>query len=158
LALSSTLVVQGSMTGIVFNIGDDTVVGNVVALTASNASVQTNLQKEIERFAITISSLAVSMFFISLMFWALNTRVLHPGFATVAGAIINAIGCLTAFVPQGLPVCVALSLTVIARRMSAKSVLVKNLATVETVGTMSILCSDKTGTLTEGKMFVQQVC
>ena len=53
---------------------------------------------------------------------------------------------------QGLPICVALSLTVIARRMAKRQVLVKNLATIETLGCMSVLCSDKTGTLTAGKM------
>ena len=56
------------------------------------------------------------------------------------------------FFLQGLPVCVALSLTIVARRMSARHVLVKNLATIETLGCMSVLCSDKTGTLTEGNM------
>lgn len=53
---------------------------------------------------------------------------------------------------KGLPVCVALSLTIIAKRMAKRNVLVKNLATIETLGCMSVLCSDKTGTLTEGKM------
>lgn len=53
---------------------------------------------------------------------------------------------------QGLPICVALSLTVVARRMAKRQVLVKNLATIETLGCMSVLCSDKTGTLTAGKM------
>jgi len=55
-------------------------------------------------------------------------------------------------ISQGLPICVALSLTVVARRMAKRQVLVKNLATIETLGCMSVLCSDKTGTLTEGKM------
>lgn len=54
--------------------------------------------------------------------------------------------------PQGLPVSFALSLTVIARRMAKRSVLVKNLANIETLGCISVLCSDKTGTLTAGKM------
>ena len=53
---------------------------------------------------------------------------------------------------KGLPLSVALSLTIIARRMAARRVLVKNLATIETLGCMSVLCSDKTGTLTEGNM------
>jgi sodium/potassium-transporting ATPase subunit alpha len=53
---------------------------------------------------------------------------------------------------KGLPVCVALSLTIIAKRMAKHNTLVKNLATIETLGCMSVLCSDKTGTLTLGKM------
>jgi hypothetical protein len=53
---------------------------------------------------------------------------------------------------QGLPVCVALSLTIIAKRMGKRNVLIKNLAAIETLGCMSVLCSDKTGTLTMGLM------
>lgn len=52
--------------------------------------------------------------------------------------------------------CVALSLTIIAKRMAKRNVLVKNLATIETLGCMSVLCSDKTGTLTQGKMVSAQ--
>jgi sodium/potassium-transporting ATPase subunit alpha len=55
-------------------------------------------------------------------------------------------------VEQGLPLCVAVSLTIIAKRMAKRNVLVKNLATIETLGCMSVLCSDKTGTLTTGVM------
>ncbi len=58
------------------------------------------------------------------------------------------------FSPQGLPICFALAMSIIARRLATRSVLVKNLSTVETMGCMSVLCSDKTGTLTEGRMFV----
>jgi sodium/potassium-transporting ATPase subunit alpha len=56
------------------------------------------------------------------------------------------------YIYQGLPVCVALSLTIVAKRMAKHHVLVKNLATIETLGCMSVLCSDKTGTLTMGQM------
>ena len=101
--------------------------------------------------------------------WGAWLRKSFPAYETASGAIINSIGCLTAFVPQvilirsirilcaqcvfkGLPVCVALSLTIIAKRMAKHNVLVKNLATIETLGCMSVLCSDKTGTLTLGKM------
>ena len=87
-----------------------------------------------------------------MIVWASWLRTTYPNFITASEAVVNSIGCLTAFVPQGLPICVALSLTIIAKRMAKRNVLVKNLATVETLGCMSVLCSDKTGTLTEGKM------
>lgn len=80
-----------------------------------------------------------------------------PGYETTSIAIVNSIGCLTAFVPQGLPTCVALSFTVIARHVAKRQVLVKNLGTAETLGCMSVLYSDKTGTLTAGKMLVQNI-
>ena len=105
-----------------------------------------------------------------MIVWATWLNKAFPGYENASGAIINSIGCLTAFVPQaspflfypitkshlsiyqGLPVCVALSLTIVAKRMAKHHVLVKNLATIETLGCMSVLCSDKTGTLTMGQM------
>ena len=56
-----------------------------------------------------------------------------------------------------MPVCVALALTIFARRMAARKVLVKNLSIIETVGAMTVLCSDKTGTLTQGNMHVEKM-
>jgi sodium/potassium-transporting ATPase subunit alpha len=171
LALTSTFVVQGKCTGVVFATGDRTIMGRIVAMSGDTKFKLTTVQKEVWFFTKIISTVALSLFCISVIAWAAWLRTSFPGFETASGAIINSIGCLTAFVPQviysqilfpsrttahtifqGLPVCVALSLTIVARRMAARQVLVKNLATVETLGCMSVLCSDKTGTLTEGNM------
>jgi sodium/potassium-transporting ATPase subunit alpha len=127
------------------------------------------VEREIWFFTKIVSTVALSLFGISVIVWGAWLRKSFPAYETASGAIINSIGCLTAFVPQvtlishgiflrvytaskGLPVCVALSLTIIAKRMAKYQVLVKNLATIETLGCMSVLCSDKTGTLTVGKM------
>jgi len=124
--------------------------------------------RELWFFTKIVSAYAFTLFIISIIVTT-RLRKKHPGFETVTGAIIISIGCITACVPQvmlfdrrplmyahyflkGLPVCVALSLTLIARRMAKRNVLVKNLGTIETLGCMSVLCSDKTGTLTVGKM------
>lgn len=155
LALSSTFVTQGRARGIVFEIGDNTVIGHIVKMSGKQRTTLTPIQKGINTFTIIISTLAISFFIIAMLVWSLWIRIDYPGYDTASMAIINAIGCLTAFVPSGLPVCFALSLTIIARRMAAQKVLVKNLTSIETLGCMSVLCSDKTGTLTMGKMFVQ---
>ncbi|CDO77112.1 hypothetical protein BN946_scf184592.g8 [Trametes cinnabarina] len=157
LALTSTFVVQGSCAGVVFAIGDKSVMGRIVAMSGKSKFKLTTVQKEIWFFTKIISTLALGLFCLSLIVWAAWLKRSFPGFETASGAIINSIGCLTAFVPQGLPVCVALSLTIVAKRMAKRNVLVKNLATIETLGCMSVLCSDKTGTLTVGKMSVQNV-
>ncbi|KAI0650281.1 calcium ATPase transmembrane domain M-containing protein [Trametes meyenii] len=157
LALTSTFVVQGSCTGVVFAIGDKSVMGRIVAMSGKTKLELTTVQREIWYFTKIISTIALSLFCVALIVWATWLRRSYPGYATASQAIVNSIGCLTAFVPQGLPVCVALSLTIIAKRMAKRNVLVKNLATIETLGCMSVLCSDKTGTLTVGKMSVQNV-
>ncbi|KAF8232134.1 calcium ATPase [Tricholoma matsutake] len=157
LALTSTFVVQGACTGVVFAIGDKSVMGVLVAMSGSTKFKLTTVQQEVWFFTKIISGLAISLFIIAIIVWAAWLRKSYPGFETASGAIINSIGCLTAFVPQGLPVCVALSLTIIAQRMAKRNVLIKNLATIETLGCMSVLCSDKTGTLTMGSMSVTNI-
>lgn len=157
LALTSTFVTQGTCHGVVFATGDRTVMGRLVSMSGDTKFKLTTIQKEIWFFTKVISTVALSLFCLSLLLFGVWLRTSYPGYDTVSTAIVNSIGCLTAFVPQGLPVCVALSLTVIARRMAKRHVLVKNLATIETLGCISVLCSDKTGTLTAGKMAVESV-
>ncbi|KAF7319375.1 Calcium ATPase transmembrane domain M-containing protein [Mycena chlorophos] len=157
LALTSTFVVQGSCTGVVFAIGDNSIMGRIVSMSGTQKFKLTSVQREVWFFTKVVSGVALSFFILSIIIWAAWLRRSFPGFETASGAIINSLGCLTAFIPQGLPICVALSLTIVARRMAKHSVLVKNLATIETLGCMSVLCSDKTGTLTMGKMTVETI-
>ncbi|KIK92632.1 hypothetical protein PAXRUDRAFT_829776 [Paxillus rubicundulus Ve08.2h10] len=157
LALTSTFVVQGTCTGVTFATGDRTVMGRLVSMSGEKKFKLTTIQKEVWFFTKIISVLALSFFCLSLLLYGVWLRTTYPGYDTTSTAIVNSIGCLTAFVPQGLPVCVALSLTVVARRMAKRHVLVKNLATIETLGCMSVLCSDKTGTLTAGRMMVENI-
>ncbi|SPQ97351.1 unnamed protein product (mitochondrion) [Plasmodiophora brassicae] len=157
LALSSTFVVQGSAVGVVFAIGDETVIGRIFHLSTKPKTQSTALQADINRFTVIVSIIAVLLFSLAMLFWGFYTYPAHANFANLQTALIDSIGCLTSMVPQGLPVCVALALTIVARLMAARKVLVKNLSIIEAAGAMSILCSDKTGTLTQGKMFVQGV-
>ncbi|KAG2357469.1 calcium ATPase transmembrane domain M-containing protein [Suillus spraguei] len=157
LALTSTFVTQGTCNGLVFATGDRTVMGRIVKMSGETKFKLTTIQKEIWFFTKVISSVAFSMFGLSLLLFGVWLRASYRGYETISQAITNSIGCLTAFVPQGLPLCFALSLTIIARRVSKRHILVKNLATIETLGCMSVLCSDKTGTLTAGKMVVESI-
>ncbi|KAG1877646.1 hypothetical protein DFJ58DRAFT_752076 [Suillus subalutaceus] len=154
LALTSTFVVQGTCHGVVFATGDRTVMGRLVKMSGETKFKLTTIQREVWFFTKIISYVALFFFGLSILLYGVWLRTSYPGYDTASSAIVNSIGCLTAFVPQGLPVCVALSLTVVACRMAKRHVLVKNLATIETLGCMSVLCSDKTGTLTAGKMMV----
>jgi sodium/potassium-transporting ATPase subunit alpha len=92
-----------------------------------------------------------------LFVWVGWLRVKHKDFLSVVAILNNIMGCVVAFIPEGMPIGVALTLMMVARRMKSASVLPKGLATVETLGCVNVICSDKTGTLTENKMSVTSV-
>jgi len=100
LALASTFVAQGSCTGVVFAIGDKSIMGVLVAMSGTTKFKLTTVQREVWFFTKIISSVAISLFSISIIVWAAWIRKAYPGFATASTAIINSIGCLTACVPQ----------------------------------------------------------
>lgn len=100
LALTSTFVVQGKCTGVVFATGDRTIMGRIVAMSGDTKFKLTTVQREVWFFTKIISAVALSLFCISIIVWAAWLKKSFPGFETASGAIINSIGCLTAFVPQ----------------------------------------------------------
>lgn len=100
LALNSTFVVQGTCWGVTFAIGDRSIMGRIVAMSGETKFKLTTVQREVWFFTKIVSALALSLFTTSLIVWAAWLRKSFPGFETASGAIINSIGCLTAFVPQ----------------------------------------------------------
>ncbi|KXS15914.1 calcium ATPase [Gonapodya prolifera JEL478] len=152
IALSGTFVLQGSASGIVVAIGDGTVMSHIAHMATSRKESMTTLQREIWWFTVIISGIAIVLFCVTLIVWAAWLRVDYPDFETVSVAILNSLGILTSFIPQGLPIAMTLGLTLIAKKMARQQLLVKSLTTVETLGCVSVVCSDKTGTLTMGKM------
>jgi sodium/potassium-transporting ATPase subunit alpha len=100
LALNSTFVVQGKCTGVVFATGDRTIMGRIVAMSGDTKFKLTTVQKEVWFFTKIISAVALGLFCIAMIVWAAWLRNTFPGFENASEAIINSIGCLTAFVPQ----------------------------------------------------------
>jgi sodium/potassium-transporting ATPase subunit alpha len=76
-------------------------------------------------------------------------RKAHPRWINVAGLIVDCVTVAVAFVPEGLPIALTAGLTITANIMRKNEILCKSLATVETLGAVSVICSDKTGTLTK---------
>ena len=147
IAFFSTNCVEGSGRGIVIRCGDNTVMGRIAALASNVSSGDSPIAQEIEHFIHIITGVAV---FLGVSFFVL---------AFVLGyhwleAVIFLIGIIVANVPEGLLATVTVCLTLTAKRMAKKNCLVKNLEAVETLGSTSTICSDKTGTLTQNRMTV----
>ncbi len=149
-AFFSTNCVEGSGRGIVVNTGDRTVMGRIANLASGLEMGDTPIAKEIAHFIHLITGVAV---FLGVSFFII---------AFVLGyhwldAVIFLIGIIVANVPEGLLATVTVCLTLTAKRMANKNCLVKNLEAVETLGSTSTICSDKTGTLTQNRMTVSHL-
>ncbi|EFE44874.1 hypothetical protein TRV_00354 [Trichophyton verrucosum HKI 0517] len=154
IGLQGTHCVSGTATGICIATGDKTVFGRIANLTSKPNHGLTPIQKEILRFVLIIVSFIASVVILVVVVWAAWLRKSHPNWINVPLLIVNCVSVGIAFVPEGLPVAVALSLTIGAKIMRKNNILCKSLATVETLGSVSVICSDKTGTLTKNEMFV----
>ncbi|AWP03656.1 Na+/K+ ATPase alpha subunit isoform 2 [Scophthalmus maximus] len=143
----STNCVEGTAQGIVIGTGDRTVMGRIATLASELEVRQTPINIEIEHFIRLITGVAV---FLGVSFFILS---LILGY-TWLEAVIFLIGIIVANVPEGLLATVTVCLTLTAKRMAKKNCLVKNLEAVETLGSTSTICSDKTGTLTQNRMTV----
>ena len=149
-AFFGTMCTAGTGTGIVIKTGDSTVIGRIAGLASSTENLQTTLSIELDKFTKIITALAIFWGVIFLIFGFLY------GEKAITN-VINAIGIIVANVPQGMLATVTIALALTAQRMAKKFVLVKNLESVETLGSTSCICSDKTGTLTQNVMSVSQI-
>lgn len=147
LAFFSTNVVEGTAKGIVVNIGDNTVMGRIAGLASGLETGETPIAKEISHFIHIITGVAV---FLGLSFFIVAIIL---GYHWLQ-AVIFLIGIIVANVPEGLLATVTVVLTLTAQRMASKNCMVRNLEAVETLGSTSTICSDKTGTLTQNSMTV----
>lgn len=150
-AFFGTSCTNGKGKGLVFRTGDDTAIGRIANLTDSADNKQTPLSHEIERFIILISIVAMVL---GISFFLYGLIIVEYG---VVDMLVFAIGIIVANVPEGLLATVTVSLALTAKRMHQKMVLVKNLESVETLGSTSCICSDKTGTLTQNRMSVSHM-
>jgi sodium/potassium-transporting ATPase subunit alpha len=146
LMFNSTLVVSGEAYGIVIRTGDSTVLGQIAYLTAGEDKMTSPLSREIDNFVKLIATIAIltAIIFFGIAFPVNNNNT--------SLAINFAIGIFVAWVPEGLPATVTMLLTIAAKRMASQNVLVKDLQGVETLGAITLLATDKTGTLTRNQM------
>ncbi|KAL5340687.1 hypothetical protein BJX70DRAFT_396662 [Aspergillus crustosus] len=141
IGLQGTYCVSGAALGLVVGTGDQTVFGRIASLSNERRTAMTPMQKEILRFVLIIVGFVVTFVALIVIVWAAYLRRDHPDFINVPTLI-------------GLPIAISMGLTIAAGIMKKNKILCKSLATVETLGAVSVICSDKTGTLTKNEMFV----
>jgi len=150
IVFAGTTVTSGSGKGLVFATGMSTEFGRIAHLTSAVESGLSPLQKEITRTTRIIAFLAT---IIGLSFFVIGHfmgRVFWENF-------IFAIGVIVALVPEGMLPTVTLSLAMASQRMAKRKALIKNLSSVETLGCVTVICTDKTGTLTQNRMTASKI-
>lgn len=141
---------EGEGYGIVTMIGDDTIMGNIARMASDDGEENPSpINKEIKRFIHIVSAVAI---FLGITFCVIGLIMDHSWPAGITSNLVFMIGIIVANVPEGLLATVTVSLTLTARKLQQKQVKVKDLEGVETLGSTTVICSDKTGTLTQNKM------
>ena len=156
MVFSGTLIQNGSGKAIVTSTGDRTEIGKIAKLTTDVKQNQSHMQKELSHFIKIISTIAIILgilFFIAGFFIQYNqTGVIKTALLL---NLVFAIGIIVANVPEGLLPTVTLTLSIAAQKMAKKNALVKNVDSIETLGSLTVICSDKTGTLTKNELDVR---
>lgn len=150
MVFSGTLVQSGNAKVLVCETGMATQIGKIVELTKQTSNVETPIGKELNYFIKIISSIAIVL---GISFFAVSVAI---GKGEIS-SLIFAIGIIVANVPEGLLPTVTLALTMASKRMARKNALIKNLESVETLGSTTVICTDKTGTLTQNKISVNSL-
>ncbi len=155
---SGTYVTGGSGLMIITAVGDSTEFGKIARELTQADSTSTPLQEKLAKLGkwIAIAGLSVSLlaFLIQLGFFLARG---NTSFYEISEAFITSIVLIVATVPEGLPTIVAVSLAINIIKMSRQNALVKKMVASETIGCINVICSDKTGTLTENRMTVTAI-
>jgi magnesium-transporting ATPase (P-type) len=148
---AGTTLVSGVAKGVVLATSKNTEFGRIVSLSSEAHEPLSPLEKDINYTAKIdlLAALLVSTIFFSAALWLVRLDLLT--------SIIFAIGVMICLVPEGFQLTVSLSLALTALKMARRNVVVKRLSSVETAGSMTVLCVDKTGTITSGEMMVKRV-
>ncbi|MFD8033942.1 cation-translocating P-type ATPase [Streptomyces sp. NPDC059717] len=145
-----TDLVAGTAKGVVFATGTVTEFGRIFRLTAAAPRQQTPLQRQVTIMARRVAGLALAT-------GAALFAIRVPSGQPFVDTFVFSLGVMVALVPEGLPATLSVSLAIGVRRMARRHALVKQLLAVEALGSTSVICTDKTGTLTQAEMTVVQV-
>ncbi|WKY48134.1 cation-transporting P-type ATPase [Eubacteriaceae bacterium ES3] len=151
LIFAGTSAASGSCKAVVFATGMNTEFGKIADLTQNLVESPSPLQIEMGRITRLVSTMAISM---GILFFILAILLAQ---VNITESFIFAMGMIVAFIPEGLLPTVTLSLAMGVKRMAKRNALIKRLSAVETLGCTTVICTDKTGTLTQNEMTVSDV-
>jgi calcium-translocating P-type ATPase len=148
MAFSGTLVVFGRATGVVVGTGSDTELGRINRMLQSVSALETPLLRQIKKFGFTI---ATATLVVGAVVFAYGHWVRDVPFRDIFQAVV---AIAVSLIPEGLPTIITITLAIGVQRMAQRNAIVRRLPAVETLGSVSRICSDKTGTLTLMEMMV----
>jgi cation-transporting ATPase F len=150
MSYASTLCTSGQGAGLVVATGDATEVGNISHLIAEAHDMETPLTKKIARFSRLLLVVILGLAALTLIVGIVRGEPIVDVFLAAVALAVGAI-------PEGLPAAVTIVLAIGVSRMAARQAIIRSLPAVETLGGTTVICSDKTGTLTQNQMTVEQV-
>ena len=148
MAFSGTMVVSGRATGVVVETGSETELGRINQLLAGVSALETPLLRQIKKFGYAITAV---IGVVSVLLFSYGRWVIGMDFVAIFQAVV---GIAVSVIPEGLPAIITITLAIGVQRMAQRNAIIRRLPAVETLGSVSRICSDKTGTLTLMEMMV----
>ena len=151
MAFSGTMVVSGRATGVVVATGSQTELGRINQMLAEVSALETPLLRQIKKFGYAITAVIAVL---SVLLFSWGHWLGHMTFVELFQAVV---GIAVSLIPEGLPALITITLAIGVQRMASRNAIIRRLPAVETLGSVSRICSDKTGTLTLMEMMVTSV-
>ncbi len=151
MTFSGTLVTYGSATGVVVSTGADTELGKINRMISEVEEITTPLLQQIDKFGkwLSLIILVITGFFFAFGYFFRDYEI--------DDLFLAAIGLIVASIPEGLPAIMTITLAIGVQRMAARNAIIRRLPSVETLGSINVICSDKTGTLTRNEMTAKTI-
>ncbi len=150
MAFGNTIVVNGHAEGIVVETGMNTEVGKIAKMIIRNVAPMTPIQKKLEEVGKTLGIACIAICIFIFIIGVIKK-------ISVIEMFMTSVGLAVAAIPEGLPAIVTIILSIAVTKMAKKNAIIRKLPAVETLGSSKVICSDKTGTLTENNMKVVEV-
>jgi cation-transporting ATPase F len=150
MAYAGSFVTFGQGTGLVIAIGNDTQTGRISGLIEKGGSLETPLTRKFEQFSLMLLRIILTLAGVTFLVGLVQGQAAVSVFEAAVALAVSAI-------PEGLPAVVTVTLAIGVSRMAQRHAIIRKLPAVETLGSATVICSDKTGTLTENQMTVQAI-